>query len=68
MTHETYLYGKFIARIKGDNKPGTCTSFFTFWQGTESEPWSYSGWSEIDVELTPSDQDGTFNTNIIYAW
>ena len=63
MTHETYLYGKFVTRMKGDDKLGTCTSFFTFWSGTESEPWAYSDWSEIDAVLTPSDEDGTFNTN-----
>jgi beta-glucanase (GH16 family) len=68
MTHETYRYGKFIARIKGDDKKGTCTSFFTFWKGTANEQWSYEGWSELDVELVPSDRDGTFSTNIIYAW
>ena len=33
MTHETFQYGKFIAKIKGDDKLGTCTSFFTFWKG-----------------------------------
>lgn len=67
MTHETYLYGKFKARIKGDDKMGTCTSFFTFWKGSSAEPWSYNGWSELDVELVPSDWDGTYSTNIIYS-
>jgi len=33
MTHDTYKYGKFIAKIKGDDMPGTITSFFTFWKG-----------------------------------
>lgn len=66
MTYETYKYGKFIAKIKGDDKLGTCTSFFTFWKGDSSESWNRGGWSEIDVELVPSDRDGTYSTNIIW--
>ena len=66
MTHETYKYGKFIAKIKGDDKLGTCTSFFTFWKGDSSESWNRGGWSEIDVEIVPSANSGTFSTNIIW--
>ena len=50
-TRETYKYGKFIARIKGDDKKGTVSSFFTYWKGPG---WNRGGWSEIDVELVPS--------------
>ena len=66
MTHETYKYGKFIAKIKGDDKLGTCTSFFTFWKGDNQERWNRGGWSEIDVELVPSSSWGTYSTNIIW--
>lgn len=66
MTWETYKYGKYVTRIKGNDKKGTCTSFFTFWKGTDHEPWSYEGWSEIDIELVPSDKHGTYSTNIIW--
>jgi hypothetical protein len=66
MTHETFRYGKFIAKIKGDDKLGTCTSFFTFWKGDSNESWSRYGWSEIDVELVPSAYHGTLSTNIIW--
>jgi len=65
MTHETYQYGKFIAKIKGDDKLGTCTSFFTFWKGDPN--WSRAKWSEIDIELVPSAHHGTYSTNIIWA-
>jgi len=68
-TLETYKYGKFITRMKGDDELGTVTSFFTFWKGDyPSEPWSYAGWSELDVELVPSESEGTFNTNIIWSY
>ena len=50
-TKETYKYGRFIARIKGDDKKGTVSSFFTYWRGPG---WNRGGWSEIDVELVPS--------------
>merc|ERR1712110_110170 len=64
---DTYTYGKFIARIQGDNKLGTNTSFFTFWDGSAAEPWSVQNWSEIDgVELVPSAAQGPLSTNIIW--
>lgn len=66
-TVETYIYGKFKARIKGDDKKGTCTSLFTFWRGSTWEPWNQGGWSELDVELVPSSYSGTYSTNIIYS-
>jgi beta-glucanase (GH16 family) len=65
MTHETYQYGKFITRMKGDDKLGTVTSFFTFWKGDPI--WSRDKWSEIDIELVPSASRGTLTTNIIWA-
>jgi beta-glucanase (GH16 family) len=66
MSNETFHYGKFIAKIKGDDKLGTCTSFFTFWKGDATETWSEAGWSEIDIELVPSAHYGTLSTNIIW--
>jgi len=69
-TNEAFKYGKFITKLKADNKFGTVTSFFTFWKGAETgssdEEWSPAGWSEIDIELVPSAQYGTYSTNIIY--
>ena len=62
-TSEAFLYGKFEARIKSQNKLGTVTSFFTFWDGPVSE--RHYGWNEIDVELVPSITDHAFSTNII---
>ena len=53
--------------MKGDDKKGTVTSFFSFWEGDESEPWEAAKWSEIDaVELVPSSSWGTMSTNIIF--
>ena len=62
-TQETFKYGKFKARIQGDNKLGTVTSFFTYWKGPG---WSVAGWNEIDVELVPSVAGNPFSTNIIW--
>jgi len=53
--------------MKGDDKLGTCTSFFTFWKPTEDDPWDTAKWSEIDIELVPSAYYGTYSTNIIWA-
>ena len=66
-SHETFKYGKFVARIQTANKKGTCTSFFTYWTGTEFEPWSLAGWNEIDVEIVPTVSSTPYSTNIIYA-
>ena len=67
-THETFLYGRFKTRIQGDAKPGTVTSFFTFWGGDATEPWSVAGWNELDIEIVPSVTANPFFTNIIYAY
>ena len=67
VSNDTFQYGKFIARIKGDDKKGTVTSFFTFWEGNDQEKWDVSNWSEIDgVELVPSAHWGVLSTNIIW--
>jgi hypothetical protein len=53
--------------MKGEDRKGTVTSFFSFWEGSDAEPWDVSNWSEIDgVELVPSGNWGTMSTNIIY--
>ena len=62
-TKEKFKYGKFVARIQGDNKPGTVTSFFTYWNGPN---WSVQGWNEIDVEIVPSVSNNPFSQNIIW--
>merc|ERR1719270_3063628 len=62
-TREKFKYGKFIARIKGDDKKGTVSSFFTYWTGPG---WYRGGWSEIDIELVPSSSGGTVSTNLIW--
>ena len=50
-TIESFQYGKFVAKIKAPNKLGTCTSFFTYWDGPK---WFPEKWNEIDVEIVPS--------------
>lgn len=62
-TRETFKYGKFKARIQGDNKLGTVTSFFTYWNGPN---WSVQGWNEIDIEIVPSVSGNPYSTNIIW--
>ena len=53
--------------MAGCGKKGTIGSFFTFWRGTEEEPWSREGWNEIDIEIVPSVEATPFATNIIYS-
>ena len=67
-TIETFKYGKFVAKIKAPNKLGTCTSFFTYWNGPK---WYPERWNEIDFEIVPSisadSLKGPVSTNIIFG-
>ena len=50
-TREQFKFGKFVAKIKAPNKPGTCLSFFTYWNGPK---WTPEKWNELDFEIVPS--------------
>ena len=50
-TIDTYLYGRIEVRYKATNKEGTLASFFTYFDGTPSDPWASSKWNEIDLEI-----------------
>ena len=67
-TIETFKYGKFVAKIKAPNKLGTCTSFFTYWNGPK---WYAERWNEIDFEIVPSITPdltkGPVSSNIIFG-
>jgi beta-glucanase (GH16 family) len=63
-THEKFLYGKFVARMKAPDRKGTVASFFTYWDGPNFSP---AGWNELDIEIVPSVEDNPFSTNVIYG-
>lgn len=65
-THEPFTYGKFVTRMQGSGQKGTVASMFTFWKGDDKMDWSENEWNEIDVELVPSIEGYSFNTNLIY--
>lgn len=58
-TKEAYLYGRFEANYKLQQKDGILASFFTYFTGTDSIPWTTGKWNEIDVEIL-----GRYNNNI----
>ena len=58
-TIDTYLYGRMEARYKATNKEGTLASFFTYFDGTPSDPWATSKWNEIDLEIL-----GRYNNSV----
>ena len=43
---------------------GTCTSFFTFFEGPK---WAPEKWNEIDFDIVPSVEGTPVSTNIIYG-
>ena len=63
-TYETFLYGKFEARMQPSAAEGTVTSLFTYWNGPN---WTEAKWNEIDVEIVPSITADPFSTNLIYG-
>ena len=63
-TWESFEYGKFRAKIKAPNKAGTCTSFFTFFEGPK---WSPELWNEIDFNIVHSVEETPISTNVIYG-
>ena len=58
-TIDTFLYGRIEARYKATNKEGTLASFFTYFDGTPSDPWASSKWNEIDLEIL-----GRYNNSV----
>ena len=63
-TFESFKYGKFRAKIKAPNKKGTCTSFFTFFEGPK---WAPEKWNEIDFDIVPTVEGTPISTNIIFG-
>ena len=66
-TKERFQYGKFRTRMQGSGKKGTVSAFFTYWEKTDTLPWTKARWNEIDIELVPSLEQHPFHTNIIYS-
>ena len=62
-SHETFTYGKFVAKMKNPNKKGTVASFYTFWDGPGFYP---GGWNEIDINVVPS-VENPVSLNTIYG-
>ncbi len=58
-TLDSYLFGRIEARYKSTNKEGILASFFTYFDGTPTEPWATYKWNEIDVEIL-----GRYNNNV----
>lgn len=62
-TKQAYTYGRFEVRMKSANVEGMLSSFFTYFDGTETDPWSTSKWNEIDLEIMGRyDNNVQFNT------
>jgi beta-glucanase (GH16 family) len=62
-TKTAYTYGRFEVRYKSANREGMLASFFTYFDGTPSDPWESSKWNEIDIEILGRyENDVQFNT------
>ena len=58
-TKEAYTYGRFEVRMKSANCEGMLSSFFTYFTGSESDPFAAYKWNEIDLEIL-----GRYDDNI----
>jgi hypothetical protein len=62
-TKETFLYGRFESSFKTCGKEGALSTMFTYFDGTDEDPWASYKWNEIDVEvLGRYNNDVQFNT------
>ncbi|MFA7420661.1 MAG: family 16 glycosylhydrolase [Melioribacteraceae bacterium] len=62
-TKETFLYGRFESSFKAAGKEGTLSTMFTYFDGTETDPWASNKWNEIDIEILGRyKNDVQFNT------
>lgn len=62
-TKVAYTYGRFEVSMKVADKEGMLSSFFTYFDGTSTDPWSTSKWNEIDLEILGRYDDNIqFNT------
>ena len=62
-TKLTYLYGRFEVRMKSAHRNGMLSSFFTYFDGTDEDPWANYKWNEIDIEIMGRYEDNVqFNT------
>jgi hypothetical protein len=50
-TKLSYTYGRFEVRMKSADREGMLSSFFTYFDGTQNDPWESSKWNEIDLEI-----------------
>jgi len=50
-TKLAYTYGRFEVRMKSANREGMLSSFFTYFTGTDADPWTTNKWNEIDIEI-----------------
>lgn len=58
---ESFLYGRFEVNMKSTQKEGVLSTFFTYFDGLPDDPWAYSKWNEIDLEII-----GRYNNDVQY--
>ncbi len=62
-TKDAFTYGRFEVRMKAAHRVGMLSSFFTYFDGTPSDPWAAYKWNEIDLEIMGRYDDNIqFNT------
>lgn len=62
-TKDAFTYGRFEVRMKAAHRDGMLSSFFTYFDGTPSDPWAAYKWNEIDLEIMGRYDDNIqFNT------
>jgi hypothetical protein len=58
-TKEAFTYGRFEVNYKPAKGNGILSTFFTYFDGTSTDPWGADKWNEIDLEIL-----GRYNDNV----
>ena len=62
-TKETFLYGKFRAKVTAPGTKGSCTGFFTQWSGPNMGP----EWNSLEIEIVPSVEGTPLSLDLSYG-
>jgi hypothetical protein len=60
-TKEAYTYGRFEVNYKPAKGDGILSTYFTYFDGSETDPWMSTKWNEIDLEIL-----GRYDDNVQY--
>ena len=62
-SNETFLYGKFRAKVSGPDTKGSCVGFFSQYNG----PDLMAKWNSVEIEIVPSVEGTPLSLDLSYG-